>query len=271
MYRLKKKFKGKGFINSVIDFLGEKGIDLTLPTYTWCGPGTDVEKNLREGKPPKNSLDLFCKDHDLVFHNSEDPEVRRKADKILIDKAWERVIAKDTPLEERLTAYLVTNLMKAKVAMGGGMGKTEKKQGRKKMEKNKGKRMHAGTGFPHILSKIRSTLKKTKERDISKAIKIALKAGKNFKGGKKHGPRIIPIPKSGGILQYLVPILAGLSSVGAIANDAKSILQTIENIKNARKGGGVKKVNENLVIAPFKKGFGLYLRPYNPYEEAKNL
>ena len=268
MLRFKNRHKGKGFINSAIDFLGQKGVDLTLPTYFWCGPGTDVAKNLREGVQSKNLLDSACKEHDLAFYNSKDPEVRRKADKVLIEKAWSRVTDKNTPLEERLTSYLVTNLMKAKVAMGGGLRKSLKNQLKRK-EKTP-KKHCSGGGFPTVLQKIKKTLKKSKEKDIPKAIKIAIDAGKSMKTTKTLGPRIIPIPKTGGILQYLVPILAGLSSIGAIADDAKSILQTIENIKNARKGSGIVKVDKNLIVAPFKKGYGLYLRPYNPYEEAKN-
>ena len=48
--------------------------------------------------------------------------MRLKADKVSTEKAWSRVT--DTPLEERLTSYLFTNLTKAKVAMGEDYRKT---------------------------------------------------------------------------------------------------------------------------------------------------
>jgi len=39
---------------------------------------------------------------------------RRRADSILIDKAWSRVKAPDSSLGEKAAAYCVTNTMKAK-------------------------------------------------------------------------------------------------------------------------------------------------------------
>ena len=68
MIRFNKK--GKGLINSAIDFLGEKGVDLTLPTYSWCEPGTDVDKNLREGVKFKNLLYLAILPVNSIICNS---------------------------------------------------------------------------------------------------------------------------------------------------------------------------------------------------------
>lgn len=36
-----------------------------IPGYNFCGPGTDVERRLREGVEPVNELDRACLMHDL--------------------------------------------------------------------------------------------------------------------------------------------------------------------------------------------------------------
>lgn len=97
------------------------------------------------------------------------------------------------------------------------------------------------------------------EKAASWFVTTAMKAKKATGGGMKKGKgkttkgkglRVIPIPKTGGILEYLIPILTGLSSIGNIAGDASKLL----------KGKGLK-------LGPYKKGYGLYLRPY---QETKN-
>ena len=67
---------------------------LSLPGYTYCGPGTpflDYIKDWRENEPI-NKLDLACFYHDLVYSNAyATPELIRWADKKLIEKAKEIV------------------------------------------------------------------------------------------------------------------------------------------------------------------------------------
>lgn len=120
--RYKKTFAGKGgFVSTVIN----KAIDLLpfeahVPGYSWCGPGTNVEKRLARGDKGVNPLDEACKLHDIEYSKHKDSENRRRADKELADRAWARVKSSDASFGERATALAVSAAMKAKTALGSG-------------------------------------------------------------------------------------------------------------------------------------------------------
>lgn len=127
----KQKRTGKGLLNTIISHLP---IELSLPGYQYCGPGTDLSKNAK----PTNKLDSFCKEHDEFYSKYPDTASRNKADMRLADQAWQRVKASDSSLGERAAAYLVTNLMKAKAKLG--MGILNKKYGQFRAVKGSTKR-----------------------------------------------------------------------------------------------------------------------------------
>lgn len=199
----KRKVAGRGVINSLIDKLP---FGVHIPGYSFCGPGSDIE-HLLDVKG-KNKLDDACKIHDIAYWKHSDLETRHKADQKLIESAWNRFKSSDATLGEKAASYLVTNIMKAKLAMGAGL----KKQGLKR--------------------------RKPMKRKIA-------------------GMRVIPLPQKGGILQYILPLLAGLSNIGSVASSANDVIKAIQKMR----GSGIK---QKAVLAPFKKGFGLYLKPYNP-------
>ena len=62
-----------------------------------------------------NLLDAASRDHDIAYSQSKDIDTIHQADKILAEKAFERVKSKDVDLKERANAWLVTNAMKAEV------------------------------------------------------------------------------------------------------------------------------------------------------------
>ena len=103
---------------------------------------------------------------------------------------------------------------------------------------------------------------------MQKAVRTAMAAIGSRKGvvkglKKKNNGRIIPIPKVGGVLP-LIPILAGLTKVGAIAGGASTIVNAIRDIINMRKNtnhSSSEKVGEGLYLTPYRKGYGLYLAP----------
>lgn len=76
-----------------------------LPGYHYCGPGTDLERQLAQVDPGIDELDAFCKEHDMTyFNNRKDMEARKKGGNILIEKAWDRVKAKDAVPFEKANA-----------------------------------------------------------------------------------------------------------------------------------------------------------------------
>ena len=120
-----KPFKGSGLLNSAIDNLP---FELHLPGYSYCGPGTKLQKRLLRGDQPKNSLDGYCKDHDIQYANHKDLESRHKADQILENKAWDRVRAKESSFGEKSAAWLVTTAMKVKRKLGMGLSQQQCQQ-----------------------------------------------------------------------------------------------------------------------------------------------
>ena len=73
-------------------------------------------------------MDAACKEHDIVYSkNQSDVGVRNAADKVLAEKAWQRVKSKDATLGEKAAALAITNIMKAKSKLGMGV-KTNKKR-----------------------------------------------------------------------------------------------------------------------------------------------
>jgi len=95
-------------INTAIDALP---IELHLPTYQYCGPGTKLQKRLNRGDPGINKLDEACKAHDIAYSNYTDSERRSIADRALAEKAWQRVKSSDASAAERAAALAVTAAM----------------------------------------------------------------------------------------------------------------------------------------------------------------
>lgn len=118
------KKKGSGLINTLIN---KVPIELHLPGYQFCGPGTHLEKRLRKGETGINPLDTACREHDIAYSQSSDLSKRHEADKVLEDKAWQRVKAKDASFGEKLSALAVTGVMKGKRKLGMGIKKKKKR------------------------------------------------------------------------------------------------------------------------------------------------
>lgn len=255
--------RGRGILNTLIDKLP---IELHLPGYNFCGPGTKLKKRLERGDTGINPLDEACKEHDIYYSQHHNKIERHKADKILAEKAWQRVKSKDAKFGERASAWLVTNAMKVKTKMGMGIkGKLRTKCNLIKKSKI----------FQKAVKNARKVLKEKSPSNVLSAVKLALKAAKKVFKNKKSKvqiPRIIPIPKTGGILPFLVPLFAGLSAVGALTGGAAKIAKVVNEAKNAReqlvenqrhnKTMESIAMGKGLYLKPYNKGFGLHLKPY---------
>lgn len=134
-------YRGSGLLSSISALPGKilnRSIDLLpielhVPGYQYCGPGTRLQQRLNRNDPGINKLDQACKEHDIAYSKYSDSNQRAIADKQLADKAWQRVTSSDASLGERATAYAVTNIMKVKNKLGGG--KTNKKKKDKKRKR----------------------------------------------------------------------------------------------------------------------------------------
>lgn len=246
----KRPKTGKGLLDKLINNLP---VELHVPGYQYCGPGTKLEKRLIRGDPGKNELDSACKAHDIAYAKYCSGPERYKADKKLAREAWKRVVAKDTKIGERATALGVVATMRTKMSLSktGGRLTKKKKKCFKKVIKRK---------------------KKWNESTILAAVNSA----KKFKGGHKIShPRVIPIPKTGGLLP-LIPIFAGLSALGALSGGVSNIVRTINQLRNARnelkenkyhnrrmEAIAIGRMGSGLYLKPYRSGLGLYLEPYS--------
>ena len=257
VYSHQKRFKRKGgaLLNTLINKLP---IELHIPSYNYCGPGTKLNKRLARGDKGINQLDEACKEHDIAYSKYSNLEKRHEADKILAAKAINRFKASDSNLGEKLSSLAVHGIMKAKTKLGMGIRVRRRKKG-------------GQITFNNAVRKARKQLSGKKFNNVKNAITAAISSIKGIKI-KEPKQRIIPIPKTGGFLP-LIPIFAGLSALGALSGGAAGIAQAVNNAKNAQRKLEEEKrhnkvmekisVGKGLYLKPYKKGCGLYLKPYS--------
>jgi len=118
---------GKGLVNSLINNMP---FEMHLPGYNYAGPGTNLDLRLAKNIKPKNKLDEAAMHHDIAYSKSKDLKDRHKADLELQEDAWKRVIDPNASIGEKAMAWLTTNTMKAKRAIGAGIGLKKKKKKR---------------------------------------------------------------------------------------------------------------------------------------------
>lgn len=110
--------EGSGIINDLINNLP---FELHVPSYNFLGPGTKLDMRLKRGDKGINKLDEAAKEHDIFYKNHKDVESRHIADKLLENKAVDRIISKDADFLERLVAIPTAGTMFIKRKLGMGL------------------------------------------------------------------------------------------------------------------------------------------------------
>lgn len=226
--------KGGGLLNTAINHLP---IELHLPGYQYCGPGTNLKKRLSLGQKGINGLDSACKDHDIAYDKSNSFADRDKADEILENRAWDRFKSKDADFKERVASLFVSASMKTKRKIG--------------------------CGFKNVVGVAKKAIKKLVDRktgvhNITKLIKSAIAAVKKYiKNTKTCKPRIIKVPKVGsGVTIPLIPIFSALSALGTLIGGAGNVMKVIKDVKS---GSGMPiKLGGGMFLHPYKRGSGSY-------------
>ena len=206
---------GCGLFNK---FLNCKRIpELHAPSYQFLGPFTNLEKRLKRGDQGINPLDCAAKEHDIFYSTHSDVSSRHTADKQLENRAWERVLAPDSSLSEKVAAYLTTNAMKIKQKMGMGLkNKSGRSLHKVRRKKKRSTKKRSAPTFGSLVRKAKIAVKGVKEKDIrdestlKQKVQLALKAIGSRKGVLPTSSKIIPIPKSGGMLPP-IPLITGIS------------------------------------------------------------
>lgn len=241
-----------GFLNALVDNLP---VELHIPGFRFCGPGTRVKERVARGDVGINRLDEACKEHDLTYNQHKDKETRQKADKVLIEKAWARFNAKNASIGEKAAAWIVTNAMKAKLHTGMGL-------------KRKTKRVKKIGFHKAVITPVMRELK----RGASHADAYALAKENVARIGKKHIrlPRVLAIPKRGG---FLLPLISGLAALGGLIGAGSSIAKVVKEVHAAKdqlseakrhnavlEAVAIGKKGSGLYVEPYRKGYGLFIR-----------
>lgn len=221
--------RGRGVLNTLINKLP---VELHLPGYKFCGPGTRLQKRLARGDRGVNPLDEACREHDIVYSTSDDLRTRHQADKVLAKKAWERVKAKDSRFSERAAALTVAGLMKGKTTVG--MGTRKRRRSSRKRTTKAAKRVGGAIARKRVK---KSASKKTNRKS-----------------------RILTTPKRGGFLPLLLPLLGAL---GGLGGGAAAIAKAVGDSKSQAKALAEKQRHDR-EMETIARGKGLYLRPYRP-------
>ncbi|CAH1994279.1 unnamed protein product [Acanthoscelides obtectus] len=171
--------------------------------------------------------------------------------------------------------------VKRRIAMGGHAlwrGPIGRKAIRRKSSRSQ-KKVYFGSGTVNKVCKHMKRFSNCKpdKRVLAKATFAALLAARKYirsVGGKRliQLPRVIPIPKVGGILP-LIPIFAGLSALGSLAGGianitrasktASSVREQIQNKTTSAPSSNVNRVGDGFFLKPYSKGLGLFIKLRN--------
>lgn len=265
-------YRGSGIVDTLINKLP---VELHIPGYNYCGPGTKLEKRLKRGDRGINPLDEACKEHDIAYHNSRDLESRHRADAVLAEKAWQRVRAPDARFGERAAAWTVTNIMKAKRKMGAGTRRSVKRGRVAKKRLAKHQQKMKTIALRKVVNNAREAIKKAGPVTLDQASRIAVRAAKAYVGKIDRGntnilvPRVLAVPKSGGLLPLLPALFGGLTALGSLAGGASAVTNAVKAAQNARAKLAEQKrhnremetlaIGHGIYMAKRRSGYGLYL------------
>ena len=100
--------------NSVLDALIDLlPFEMHVPHYKFCGSETKLAERIERGDVRINLLDEACRQHDLAYTDSNND--RRQADRVLGQYAFSRMLAEETPSNERTVAMMTACYMVSKI------------------------------------------------------------------------------------------------------------------------------------------------------------
>lgn len=121
---------GTGLLDKAINALP---YELHIPGYQFCGPGTRLARRIARGDRGVNPLDAACREHDIAYSRNKALADRHVADRLLAERARERITARDSTFGERAAATTVWAAMKTKTKLGMGM-----RRGGKRVRRTRG-------------------------------------------------------------------------------------------------------------------------------------
>lgn len=157
----------------------------------------------------------------------------------LDERAWSRVRSKNARIGEKASVWLVTNAMKLKRKLGMGIYLRRRKSKSGDGPSNRKRRVTRQKpkllAFRNVVTPTREIVKGNGGSDIELA--MANGAVRNVEDVRDMRiPCVISIPKTGGVLPFLISLVAGLSTIGALSGGAADITNAVGSAKDAKNG-----------------------------------
>lgn len=102
---------GRGLLNTIIDNLP---MEVHIPGFQYCGPGTRLQKRYNQGQRGINKLDNACMYHDMAYAKDSSIKARNIADRQLEEAATTIIADPETGWIEGLLARAVRKVMQLK-------------------------------------------------------------------------------------------------------------------------------------------------------------
>lgn len=141
---------------------------------------------------------------------------------------------------------------------------------KRNVKKKTGFKKAINTGFKKAINMIGKIMRSVKPQTLSEAVRVAMKTARKNNLKSVNTPRIIQIPKTGGVLP-LIPLFAGLSALGALSGGAAGIAKAVGDVRNAKQQLHEAQrhnrtmeaiaMGKGVFLRPYKQGLGLFLGP----------
>ena len=122
-------------LDALIDLLP---FEMHVPHYKFCGPGTKLAERVERGDVGINPLDEACRQPDLAYTDPNSD--RRQADRILAQYAFSRMLAEETPSDERTVAMMTACCMVSKITFEKFFSRIKKVMRKRDKKDKKSKR-----------------------------------------------------------------------------------------------------------------------------------
>ena len=124
-------------LDALIDLLT---FEMHVPHYKFCGPETKLAERIEHGDVGINPLDEACRQHDLAYTDSNSD--RRQADRVLAQYAFSRMLAEETPSDERTVAMMTACCLVSKITFEKFFSRIKNVMRKRDKKDKKSKRWH---------------------------------------------------------------------------------------------------------------------------------
>lgn len=138
------------------------------------------------------------------------------------------------------------------------------------MKRRRKKKVLKSIPFAKLLHGVKDSIKQSDSNasTMYSTINAAIRRAKDIKRGRNvKTPRVLKLPKFGGGVSSILPILTTLSTIGSISSSAVGVMKALKNFEIAKKqnvnGETETKIGRSLYLHRNVKGSGFYLKPFH--------